>query len=240
MPDNRRPLARRWTGRRHAVLCLTMLAAGAVAVVACGDGSSTAQTARADLATATVDDRGSGFILRPAPSVKGCTPPVSLPDERAPAAVQRNIRALRRSATSVDGLPVLNRSDGQGSEDSGWLPLRSIDWGGIRRIKSSHPTIHVVPSAMVLRLLGSRTGASSCAAQLKGRSAAGACIVVGGRADLSTSVAGHCVRSARGERWRSSGADDRAPLRASYPAVRARCASPLRPASRLPSEPETV
>jgi hypothetical protein len=101
-----------------------------------------------------------------------------VPDQRARAAVRRDIPALRRAATSIDGLPVLNRADGQGSADFGWLPVHSVDLKGVRRIKGSEPALYVVPSAKVLRVAGSRIGAS-CGAALKAPSAPGACLVTG-------------------------------------------------------------
>jgi hypothetical protein len=58
--------------------------------------------------------------------------------------------ALRRARTSIDGLPVLNRPDGRGSEDTGWLALHSVDRKDVRRLWDSDPTLDVVPSAMVL------------------------------------------------------------------------------------------
>jgi hypothetical protein len=65
-----------------------------------------------------------------------------------------------------------------GSADFGWLPVHSADRKGVRRIKASEPALYVVPSAKVLRLQGSRAGAS-CGAALTAPSAAGACLVTG-------------------------------------------------------------
>jgi hypothetical protein len=149
--------------------------AGGIALASCGDSPSAAPSV-ADSAASR--HAGAGFILRPAPLVQGCTPPRSVPDRRAPAAVRRAIPALQRAATSIDGLPVLNRADGQGSADAGWLPVHSVDPKGTRRIEGSEPALYVVASATVLRLTGSRIGAS-CGAALSAPSAPGACLLTG-------------------------------------------------------------
>jgi hypothetical protein len=118
---------------------------------------------------------GGGFLLRPAPTAAGCTPPVDLPDVAAPAAVRRDIGVLRRARRAPDGLPVLNRPDHRGSADSGWLPLHSLDWRGVRRADA---LVAVVPSAQVLRLDVPRVGVD-CGARIAAPTAAGACVVVG-------------------------------------------------------------
>jgi hypothetical protein len=76
---------------------------------------------------------GAGFVLRSAPDARGCTPPRQVPDARAPAMVAETLRILRLPRTSVDGLPVLNRTDGQSSADTGWLAARTIDHNAVRR-----------------------------------------------------------------------------------------------------------
>jgi hypothetical protein len=74
---------------------------------------------------------------------------------------------------------VLNRTNGQSSADTGWLPARTIDYNGVRRHPGSVPAIYVVPSASVLELDGERAGAP-CPTALRAPVSAGACLVSGG------------------------------------------------------------
>lgn len=117
-------------------------------------------------------------MLRLAPDARGCTPPRRVPDARAPATLAATLGILRLPRTSVDGLPVLNRTDGHSSEDTGWLPARTIDYPGVRRLSGSVPALYVVPSASVVELAGERVGAP-CPTGLEAPTSAGACLVAG-------------------------------------------------------------
>jgi hypothetical protein len=152
-----------------SVVALTVL-------VGCASGAST-PTGGAAVSTRIAAGNG-GFVLRPAPDARGCTPPRQVPDGRAPAAVAATLGVLRLPRTSVDGLPVLNRTDRRSSEDTGWLPARTIDYKGVRRRAGSAPAIYVVPSASVLELAGERVGAP-CPSVLQAPVSAGACLVTG-------------------------------------------------------------
>jgi hypothetical protein len=121
---------------------------------------------------------GAGFLLRPAADARGCSPPHVVADRRAPVAVAQMLRVLRLPRTSIDGLPVLNRTDHLSSVDTGWLQASTYDSRGIRRRRNSVPGIYVVPSATVLELRGERLGAP-CPSLLRAPVAAGACLVVG-------------------------------------------------------------
>ena len=75
-------------------------------------------------------------------------------------------------------MPVLNRSDGKGSSDTGWLPARSVDFHGVRRVRNHIPSIYIIPSAGVLKLDRERIGAP-CPSMLNAAVAPGACLVAG-------------------------------------------------------------
>ncbi len=121
---------------------------------------------------------GAGFLLRPAADARGCSPPHVVPDRRAPPAVAAMMSVLRQPRTSIDGLPVLNRTDHRSSDDTGWLAASTLDYRGVRRRRDSNQGIYVVPSATVLELQGERLGAP-CPALLPAAAAAGACLVIG-------------------------------------------------------------
>jgi hypothetical protein len=121
---------------------------------------------------------GGGFLLRPAEDARGCTPPRDLPDRPAPAAITRRLKLLGLPRNSTDGLPVLNTSDGRGTADTGWLPVTSVDYRGVRRRRGQTPSIYVIPSASVLKLAGERVGAP-CPSSLPAPVTPGACLVTG-------------------------------------------------------------
>lgn len=120
-----------------------------------------------------------GFVLRPMPEARGCTPTQKLGGKDDPVVVRHALALLRTRRKADDGLPVLNRTDGRGSEDVGWLAVRSFDARGVRRAPVGPATgAYVVPSNAVLRLDAPRTGAA-CPEQLKAAMSPGACLTIG-------------------------------------------------------------
>lgn len=170
-------------GRRYpsiAVLCGVLASCGGTS-----SGRQDATTDRQPSAAATrpggVGNAASpdvGLLLRPAADARGCSPPHMVADRQAPPAVAAMMSVLRQPRTSIDGLPVLNRTDHRSSDDTGWLAATTLDYRGVRRRRDSNPGIYVVPSATVLELQGERLGAP-CPSLLPAAVAAGACLVIG-------------------------------------------------------------
>ena len=145
-------------------------------LVGCGAASNSSSSASSGAAQSGAGP--AGFVLRPAPDARGCPAPRDVRDRRAPATITDRLNVLRLPRTSTDGIPVLNRSDGKGGNDTSWLPVRSIDYHGVRLVRDHIPSIYILPSAQVLKLDGDRIGAP-CPSMLNAAVAPGACLVTG-------------------------------------------------------------
>jgi hypothetical protein len=171
-PDGsmQRPQRRLLTG----IVIAALLASATVALAARHGEPEGARTSASNYARSA---RAAGFILRPLDAARGCTPTLRQKVAPAPSAVRSTLAILRTARRANDGLPVLNRTDGAGSEDQGWLAVHSYDATGVRRGPGSNAA-YVVPSATVLKLTGSRHGAP-CPGRLSAHTAGGACLVEG-------------------------------------------------------------
>jgi hypothetical protein len=154
--------------------CVLILASAGL--VSCGATSKSRSSASPSPAQSVAGR--AGYVLRPAPDARGCPTPRDVLDRRAPATIAERLSVLRLPRTSTDGVPVLNRSDGKGGNDTSWLPVHSVDFHGVRRVRDHIPSIYIIPSAGVLKLDGNRISAP-CPSMLKAAVAPGACLVTG-------------------------------------------------------------